>query len=173
MSATLNAAMFAGYFGGCPTAHIPGYTFPVRDAPSPVYSLSESSYKTNRRGGRENDWTAPSGCRSASSSWRTSSRRPATCPRTPAAVRHRRVVTVSGGARRRRWSGVTRGRAPRQAASGGAAVGKGRGRGRAWPTTASATRGARPSAHLSAPLSCTPGASISDQYCQTGDNGGA
>ena len=50
MSATLNAAMFAGYFGGCPTAHIPGYTFPVRDAPSPVYSLSESPYKTNRGG---------------------------------------------------------------------------------------------------------------------------
>ncbi len=31
MSATLNAAMFAGYFGGCPTAHIPGFTFPVEE----------------------------------------------------------------------------------------------------------------------------------------------
>jgi len=31
MSATLNAAMFASYFNGCPTAHIPGYTFPVEE----------------------------------------------------------------------------------------------------------------------------------------------
>ena len=32
MSATLNAALFAGYFGGAtPTVHIPGFTFPVRE----------------------------------------------------------------------------------------------------------------------------------------------
>jgi len=31
MSATLNAAMFAAYFGGCPTAHIPGFTFDVKE----------------------------------------------------------------------------------------------------------------------------------------------
>ena len=29
MSATLNAESFSEYFGGCPTMHIPGYTFPV------------------------------------------------------------------------------------------------------------------------------------------------
>ncbi|KAJ3409007.1 ATPdependent RNA helicase [Chytridiales sp. JEL 0842] len=30
MSATLNAELFAGYFGGAPTVHIPGRTFPVK-----------------------------------------------------------------------------------------------------------------------------------------------
>lgn len=29
MSATLNADMFSKYFGGAPTIHIPGFTFPV------------------------------------------------------------------------------------------------------------------------------------------------
>lgn len=31
MSATLNADMFSSYFGGCPTVHIPGFTFPVTE----------------------------------------------------------------------------------------------------------------------------------------------
>ena len=31
MSATLNAELFAGYFGGAPMAHIPGFTFPVQE----------------------------------------------------------------------------------------------------------------------------------------------
>ena len=31
MSATLNAARFSEYLGGCPTTHIPGFTHPVRD----------------------------------------------------------------------------------------------------------------------------------------------
>ena len=31
MSATLNAELFSQYFGGAPMAHIPGYTFPVRE----------------------------------------------------------------------------------------------------------------------------------------------
>ncbi|KAG6630812.1 hypothetical protein I3843_13G038200 [Carya illinoinensis] len=30
MSATLNAELFSGYFGGAPTIHIPGFTHPVR-----------------------------------------------------------------------------------------------------------------------------------------------
>ncbi|PKU81642.1 DExH-box ATP-dependent RNA helicase DExH3 isoform X1 [Dendrobium catenatum] len=30
MSATLNAEMFSNYFGGAPTIHIPGFTYPVR-----------------------------------------------------------------------------------------------------------------------------------------------
>ncbi|XP_050232144.1 DExH-box ATP-dependent RNA helicase DExH3 [Mercurialis annua] len=30
MSATLNAELFSSYFGGAPTIHIPGFTFPVR-----------------------------------------------------------------------------------------------------------------------------------------------
>lgn len=30
MSATLNADLFASYFGGAPTIHIPGFTYPVR-----------------------------------------------------------------------------------------------------------------------------------------------
>ncbi|XP_031101813.1 DExH-box ATP-dependent RNA helicase DExH3-like [Ipomoea triloba] len=30
MSATLNADLFSGYFGGAPTIHIPGFTYPVR-----------------------------------------------------------------------------------------------------------------------------------------------
>lgn len=29
MSATVDAEKIAGYFGGCPTLHIPGRTFPV------------------------------------------------------------------------------------------------------------------------------------------------
>ena len=31
MSATLNAARFSEYLGGCPTTHIPGFTHPVKD----------------------------------------------------------------------------------------------------------------------------------------------
>ena len=31
MSATLDAELFAGYFGGAPLAHIPGFTHPVRE----------------------------------------------------------------------------------------------------------------------------------------------
>ena len=31
MSATVNEASFAAYLGNCPTVHIPGFTFPVRD----------------------------------------------------------------------------------------------------------------------------------------------
>ncbi|KAJ1491956.1 P-loop containing nucleoside triphosphate hydrolase protein [Baffinella frigidus] len=31
MSATLKAEQFAAYFGGCPVAHIPGFTHPVED----------------------------------------------------------------------------------------------------------------------------------------------
>uniref|UniRef100_A0A061S817 RNA helicase n=1 Tax=Tetraselmis sp. GSL018 TaxID=582737 RepID=A0A061S817_9CHLO len=31
MSATLNADLFCGYFGGCPRLHIPGFTFPVEE----------------------------------------------------------------------------------------------------------------------------------------------
>lgn len=31
MSATLNAAMFAAYFGDCPMLHIPGFTYPVTE----------------------------------------------------------------------------------------------------------------------------------------------
>ncbi|KAG4381777.1 hypothetical protein GLYMA_15G216133v4 [Glycine max] len=30
MSATLNAELFSNYFGGAPTFHIPGFTYPVR-----------------------------------------------------------------------------------------------------------------------------------------------
>ena len=29
MSATVDAEKIAGYFGGCPTLHVPGRTFPV------------------------------------------------------------------------------------------------------------------------------------------------
>jgi ATP-dependent RNA helicase DHX36 len=29
MSATLNADLFAGYFGGCPVINVPGFTHPV------------------------------------------------------------------------------------------------------------------------------------------------
>ncbi|CAN0878208.1 DExH-box ATP-dependent RNA helicase DExH3 [Linum grandiflorum] len=31
MSATLNAELFSSYFGGAPTLHIPGFTYPVRE----------------------------------------------------------------------------------------------------------------------------------------------
>ncbi|EOY21156.1 hypothetical protein QUC31_007207 [Theobroma cacao] len=31
MSATLNAELFSSYFGGAPTIHIPGFTYPVRE----------------------------------------------------------------------------------------------------------------------------------------------
>ncbi|GBG82962.1 hypothetical protein CBR_g36488 [Chara braunii] len=31
MSATINAELFSAYFGGAPMAHIPGYTFPVKE----------------------------------------------------------------------------------------------------------------------------------------------
>lgn len=49
MSATLDAEKIANYFGGCPTIHVPGRTFPVdvrylEDAIEYTqWSLSESS----------------------------------------------------------------------------------------------------------------------------------
>lgn len=33
MSATMNAAAFASYFGGCPVTTIPGFTHPVKVCP--------------------------------------------------------------------------------------------------------------------------------------------
>lgn len=40
MSATLNAEEFSKYFNNCPTVHIPGFTFPVKEYYlEDVYSL--------------------------------------------------------------------------------------------------------------------------------------
>jgi ATP-dependent RNA helicase DHX29 len=55
MSATLDAEKIAGYFGGCPTIHVPGRTFPVdvrylEDAVELAnWSISESSPYARRR----------------------------------------------------------------------------------------------------------------------------
>jgi ATP-dependent RNA helicase DHX36 len=47
MSATLNADLFAGYFGGCPVINVPGFTHPVSSAslyfPCPLNTKSNES----------------------------------------------------------------------------------------------------------------------------------